>query len=98
MSLPTEIDDAPILLLNRIDKQLHTSTGATVHTVDGEQMEQPAFLAICKYEQDEGIYLFYCNRTFNPMNDTYHESIEQAIEQAEFEFEGTKNTWERIEK
>ena len=31
-------------------------------------------------------YLFYCDVAWNSVTDTYHDSMESAVEQAEFEF------------
>jgi hypothetical protein len=33
-----------------------------------------------------GVYLFYCDDVWKTMTDIYHEDLEQAIAQAEFEF------------
>jgi hypothetical protein len=46
-----------------------------------------AALAIARYDDEEGIYLFYCDEGWNAVTDTYHDTIEHAIAQAEFEFE-----------
>ena len=90
--LPTQIDEAKILFITKIDKR-HRSTGATRHIVNDRQMKEPYGLALCSYEEDPGFYLFYCNSNWEAMNDSYHDTIDLAKEQAEFEFVGTKNTW-----
>ena len=67
-------------------------TGLTTHYAEGfERLYQ---LAICKYEEEPGYYLFYCDANWNVLNDTYHETKELAIEQAELEFTGTAKTWD----
>jgi hypothetical protein len=32
------------------------------------------------------VYLFHCDADWNTVTDTYHDTLEQALSQAEFEF------------
>jgi len=41
--------------------------------------------------------LFGCDAEWNSLCDTWHETLEDAKEQAEFEYEGTSNTWSILE-
>ena len=41
---------------------------------------------MAKYDDDLGTYLFYCDREWNRLNDTYHEDLAAAEAQALFEF------------
>lgn len=59
-------------------------------------MRPVAGLAVCRYEDGGGFYLFYCDGEWNVVTDTYHESVEGAKNQAEFEYEGVGNAWEQI--
>jgi hypothetical protein len=43
---------------------------------------------LAKYDDDLGTYLFYCDREWNCLNDTYHENLAAAEAQALFEFPG----------
>lgn len=43
-------------------------------------------MAIAQYEPGAGAYLLYCDAAWNSVTDTYHDTIEGAIAQAEFEF------------
>ena len=92
---PQYIDDARVLLATEITDE-HYPTGFTRHYVNGQLMETPQALAICQYDDDPGYYLFYCNAHWNVMNDTYHDSQQRAIGQAELEFMGTKATWKAV--
>lgn len=47
----------------------------------------PAGLAICR-EAGTGFYLFGCDGEWNTVTDTWHETVEDAQHQAEFEYEG----------
>jgi len=97
---PEYLDGARVLYWTPIDAR-HNRTGQTRHYADGELQTDFKGLAIAAYEASTGIpkqevYLFYCDETWEVQNDTYHNSIEAAKEQAEFEYTGTKSTW--IEK
>ncbi len=57
----------------------------------GESRQIVQGFAICKYEQEPGYYLFSCDEHWMEFADTYHETIDDALEQAEFEFSGISN-------
>jgi hypothetical protein len=64
-------------------------TGNTVHQLHPNGAMGPAAaLAICRYHDDDGCYLFYCDALWNVLTDTWHESMEAAIRQADFEYVG----------
>lgn len=50
-------------------------------------------LAICKCSGQAGFYLFGCNDTWQTYTDTWHEDVEEAKEQAAFEFNAHTNAW-----
>jgi len=52
-----------------------------------------AGLAICQYEKEDAFYLFGCDAEWNSQTDTWHQTVEEAKEQAEFEYQGTSGTW-----
>jgi hypothetical protein len=54
----------------------------------------PAELRIVQYPNDPGFYLLYYDRDGQEMTDTYHDSLEEAMAQAEWEFEARKGEWE----
>ncbi|GAB4093021.1 hypothetical protein [Flaviaesturariibacter terrae] len=68
-------------------------TGNTKHFIDGALVKSFASLAICQYLNDSGYYLFYCDSNWNALTDTYHDTIEGAVEQAEYEFRGSSSGW-----
>ena len=71
----------------------HTFTGACKQIVPGQTMGKMAGLAICQYDGETAYYLFGCDSEWNTVTDTWHETLEDAIDQAEFEYEGSKSTW-----
>jgi hypothetical protein len=95
---PPRISDAKVLWFTPIDHR-HEHTGSTVHSINGARIGLPAGLAICQYEHHEGgFYLFNCDENWETETDTWHESIEHAKEQAEFEFKGAKETWIQLQE
>lgn len=77
-------------------------TGATTHSygtiADGElahgpQMASFAALAIVRYKSDHGFYLLYLNEAGEEMTDTWHETLDHALKQAEHEYEGIASKW-----
>jgi len=80
-----EIDGAAVLKM--ADLTHSVATGRTRHVVGEEEVSDFSGLAIVRYEGEPGVYLLYCNADWSSITDTYHDSVEGAIEQAEFEFE-----------
>lgn len=83
-SAPPTIDNARVLRVADLSGLI--ATGKTRHIVDGKVVDKFAALAIVRYEHDEGVYLFYCDEEWNAVTDTYHDDIDAAVAQAEFEF------------
>ncbi len=57
----------------------------------GIEDQPPAYLAIV--EEDTAYFLYYLDEHADAITDTWHETIEDAFAQAEFEFAGTNVTW-----
>lgn|SRR5215469_2204372 len=81
---PHEIDKAKVLRV--ADLSGTVPTGATRHVVDGRVVGNFAALAIVQYETETAVYLFYCDAEWNAITDTFHDNIDGAVAQAEFEF------------
>lgn len=71
-------------------------TGNTRHYRDGAVQPAPKSVEIVKMPPDAGFYLLYLDDAGNEMNDTYHESLDRAKEQAEFEFGTAVSEWELL--
>ncbi len=89
---PGVIGGARVLLYTPIDGR-HRHTGNCEQYVAGELMGPAAGLAICRYEGDAAVYLFGCDEDWEAVTDTWHETLEDAKAQAEFEYEGVTATW-----
>jgi hypothetical protein len=82
---PAVLDGARVILT--ADLAAITPTGRTTHTVNDAPLASPEALAIATYD-DETFYLFYCDRDWVVLTDTLHDSIDAAVAQAHFEFDG----------
>ena len=69
------------------------ATGRTNHFIGNQPMPKPASFQIAQYENDAGFYLFYLNEKNEIMTDTWHETIEEAMDQAEWEFRIDSKNW-----
>ncbi|HXM18440.1 MAG TPA: hypothetical protein VN934_06470 [Candidatus Tumulicola sp.] len=50
-----------------------------------------------KYDDDTGYYLLYYDSRGERQNDTYHDSLELALNQAFLEFKARPEDWEVLE-
>jgi hypothetical protein len=57
------------------------------YSEDEDRQEDITALAICKYSNEQEVYLFACNRSWNVIGDTLHNSIDAAKEFAEDYYE-----------
>src|SRR5215216_2694638 len=89
---PNEIENAKVICSTSIDSR-HAPTRNCRHTVAGALIGPASGLAICQYDGEESYSLFYCDEDWNPMTDTCNATIEDAMNQAEFEYEGINSTW-----
>lgn len=91
---PRVIGNAKVLYYLPIDRR-HRPTGGCKQVVAGVVQGPAAGLAVCQYEGDDGFFLLGCNAEWREQTDTWHRTIEEAMEQAEFEYEGVTETWQR---
>ncbi len=90
--IPDTVGGAKVICYTPIDTR-HRHTGNTKQIVGGVLLGPAKGLAICQYDGESAFYLFGCDEEWNSLSDTWHETLEDAKEQAEFEYEGTKETW-----
>ena len=92
---PRVIGGAQLLRWSVIDER-HRHNGNCRQIVGGELQGPAAGLAICRSKGEKGCYLFGCDEQWNTITDTWHESLEDALQQAEFEYEGITKTWNLV--
>jgi hypothetical protein len=71
----------------------HRFTGKTRQAVRGKLMGAMSGLAICQPGEALEFYLFGCDADWNVVTDTWHRSLEEAKDVAEFQYEGVSETW-----
>jgi hypothetical protein len=89
---PSEIDGARVLRYAVVDESVRATRNCK-HSVLAQKMGPARALAICPYEGEPGFYLFSCDSSWQVLTDTWHETMEDALRQAEFEYEGITANW-----
>ena len=51
-----------------------------------------------RFEGSAGYYLLYLDSEGNELTDTYHDTLESAFDQAEWEFRVQPAEWEEVDK
>lgn len=92
-SPPSQLGAAEVVLFTTIGSS-HRRTGRARHVVGGRQLGSAAGLAIAQYDGEAGYYLFYCDEHWNPIANTWHETVDDAKRAGEFEYEGVSRTWQ----
>jgi hypothetical protein len=90
---PRVVSGAKVICFTPIDER-HHHTGNCKQIVAGIVQGPAAGLAVCQYPGENCFYLFGCNAAWGSVTDTWHETLEEAKEQAEFEYEGVSATWQ----
>lgn len=70
----------------------HRPTGNCRHIVPSVVEGAAGGLAIGRYAGETAYYLFGCDAEWNTLTDTWHETLEDALSQAEPEYEGVSQT------
>jgi hypothetical protein len=89
---PNLVGGARLVRWSVIDDR-HRFTGNCRQIVAGILQGPAAGLAICQYAGETAFYLFGCDAEWNTVTDTWHETLKDALKQAEFEYEGVSGTW-----
>jgi hypothetical protein len=77
----------------------YKDTGNTVSYVNGEPMPMPDSLTIAELGPEfEGYYLFYHDDKGDVMTDTYHDSLDAAFRQAQFEYDIPRGAWTAVNR
>lgn len=74
----------------------HQATGQTQHFHGNQPVPFPFELRIVQYDSDPGYYLFYCDDCGIEITDTYHDSVKDAMAQANWEFRVKERDWEDL--
>lgn len=74
------------------------ATGKTRHYVGGKLVEDIDKLQIAYYPENAGFYLFYLNEGGEIITDTFHDTIEDAQDQAFYEFTTSQEEWFEVQE
>ncbi len=66
--------------------------------VKDREVPVPAELQIVYYPGYQGYYLLYLDEQGNELTDTWHATLEDAMAQADFEFEVKSDDWELLKE
>jgi hypothetical protein len=92
------VEESPAVLARIKLGDNHQPTGRTKHYYglgsDRTEVPTPVELRITKYKDVDGYYLFYCDDGGQELTDTYHDSLSDAMAQAEWEFGVQTHEWE----
>ena len=69
----------------------HQSSGKSLHI----GARRPSELRVVRYEGQDGFFLLYCDESGKEMTDTWHHTLDEAFDQAEFEFSVQRHEWEQ---
>ena len=84
------------ILLMKVDLSSYEATGKTKHFYGSMELSKPDELRIVQYHGDSGFYLFYCDKSGEEVTDTYHDTMESAFKQAEWEFNVKPDAWTKL--
>jgi hypothetical protein len=82
---PRLMDSAVVIAFVQLDPAIHKDTGALRLYADGALQSGFHGLAIATYDL-ESFYLFFCDENWETENDTFHDSVSDAIDTAERKF------------
>src|SRR5580698_7335435 len=94
-------NDVMIAIKKVILKEHHLNPGRTKHILSDSTGMRPfppfTSLAITRYGKDPGYYLMHiCDGGLG--TDTFHETLEEALHQAEWEFEVRPGEWTDVDE
>lgn len=93
MTLIKELDGAEVIKQTKNEETQKLST-MYFEEKDGTTVEiQITALAITKYDEESGYYVFMCDSEWNVQDDQQLESVEEAIAWAEKNFDVTEKEW-----
>ncbi len=96
MHVPPElVGAARVICFTPIDER-HRHTENCTQIVARVVIGAAAGLAICQYEGEASFYLFGCDTDWNALSDTWHTTLLDAKNQAEFEYEGVSAAWQTL--
>lgn len=89
---PKEVGGARVICYTPIDERHRFTGNCQYSNTDGPQGPM-VVLAICQYKGEDAFFLFGCDAEWQAVTDTWHHTLTEAKEMAEWEYEGVSETW-----
>lgn len=83
----------PQMLFSVVIGRQHHIESKTRHLDGATPLPRATMLAIVKYPDDKGVYLFHLDEQGNEFTDTYHDSPGAAMDQAAWEYGVETDEW-----
>jgi hypothetical protein len=90
---PPAIDGARLLAYAFVDDSVTYDDGKSTLYVDGVLLKAVPRLAICELLETRAALLFFCDKDWNSLGVTEHDSVESAKKRAENEYHGIAAKW-----
>jgi hypothetical protein len=74
----------------RVVKWVTLNSGTAGHS------ENVSRLAICHDDDEEAFYLFHCDDLWQVVWDSWHETVEEAVVQADSQYMGLSGVWRAV--
>jgi hypothetical protein len=96
-SPPSEVAGAKVLYYAILDERCRpTGSCKHRHFHVKKPLGPAAGLVVCEYPGEQGVFLFSCDRHWHCFADTWHPTLEEAMGQGEFEYEGVSRVWVEV--
>ena len=82
-----------VATLRQVSLVGRASTDQTRHTLNGVEVGPADSLRILQYDEDPGFYLMHFDASGREIADTYHDTIDDAMAQAEWEYNIKPEEW-----
>jgi len=94
-SPPPTLDGGKVVCFARLDARVRC-TGKTTHMLAGGVFPPFAGLVVVEEKTGGPYYLLYCDDEWRSVTDTWHETLEKAKAQAEYEYQGVSRAWRTL--
>ena len=92
---PAVLDGARVLKYAIVDSSIRYTGKITVH-VDGKLVGPAAGLAICKYDNEDSVCIFYCNENWEVFAAGGYPTVEKTVERMEVAYSGSSKKWQNM--
>ena len=92
---PAVLDGARVLKYTIVDSSIKYTGRITVY-VDGKLVGPAVALAICKYDNEDSVCIFYCKENWEVFAAGEYPTVEKAVERMEVAYSGSSKKWQTM--